>query len=64
MKTTNNTDHQTDDITESQAQAPVSRWTRRKLAVQEEQRQLMQAAEEDRLKKEQEASLPTDADMP
>lgn len=64
MKTNNNTDHQTDDITESQAQKPVSRWTRRKLAVQEEQRQLMQAAEEERLRKEQEASLPTDADMP
>lgn len=64
MKTNNNTDHQTDDVTESQAQKPVSRWTRRKLAVQEEQRQLMQAAEEERLRKEQEASLPTDADMP
>jgi hypothetical protein len=64
MKTTNNTDHQVDDVTESQAQKPVSRWTRRKLAVQEEQRQLLQAAEEERLRKEQEASLPTDADMP
>jgi hypothetical protein len=64
MKTSNNTDHQTGDITESQTQKPLSRWTRRKLAVQEEQRQLMQAAEEERLRKEQEASLPTDADMP
>lgn len=51
-------------IDEQAPQGPMSRWSRRKQAVQEEQRQLEREAEAQKVQQELEAQLPTDADMP
>lgn len=51
-------------VDEQAPQGPISRWSRRKQAVLDEQRQLEQAAEAKRVQQELEAKLPTDADMP
>lgn len=51
-------------VDEQAPQGPITRWSRRKQAVQEEQRQLEREAEAQKVQQELEAQLPTDADMP